>query len=726
MVSLTLKHNIQWQAPMPIWAKNSSTGIRVTNESLAPYPSILRFASDTFMQDMLDVMDDNPERIAEWLVQPETWREPMKTPAPAPKKVTDDSIAFLFNKTKKLTDEYKSAVNTRIVKSGLANIKQARVQQAVVVAENARTDAAPIKLFQSTHQRFYLVSASLISSGPGYPDQALDLSNQEKATFVVRRLVPTTDQNEEPDLDTIGDWDEYAFIVTGNGSKWLRVDQSRSLACKKLLELEEQLPLFPVNYKDSCKHDRTVLSGLVPVGKRESWMAAAVANSVSGIDPQADDGVFNSGLSHARVIFMTDVTEPWKILVEQAEFKKQSLARSFDSFDTSGSSSDETGNAIRTHRDNIQMASWYVLLDFAKFLEQYLPALWRVAATLTTDEQLQITDFELDENEALLLSRIKDTVLSDNVIDALVALNDQYLDHPWSNKKIRREAAINAGTIKVSLLDALVAVRELEQDLEEVDSEFIRFSEFYRANGVAVQPESLDIDEKWPGFLFPLADPEFDGPIPDSTAAALALETRLLKIDELADLVEKILPEAATSEEFFNPKNVLNQRDAWFVIRCVYQRPHCGPLFPALVSEPSRVFQMAPFFDPDAPARPIRIPMPVDISPAGLRKYKKNTAFVISDMLCGKIKKIRKMTLGDLVLSVLPWPFHKDLPNPGDGGPCKEGDSGIGMICSLSIPIVTLCALILLMIMVALFDLFFRWIPFLFICLPIPGLKGKS
>ena len=724
MVSLTLKHNIQWLAPMPIWAKNSSTGIRVTNESLAPYPSILRFASDTFMQDMLDVMDDNPERIAEWLVQPETWREPMKTPKPAPKKVTDDGIAFLFNKTKKLTDEYKSAVNTRIVKSGLANIKQANVQP-VVVAENASTDGAPIKLFQSTHQRFYLVSASLISSGPGYPEQALDLSNQEKATFVVRRLVPTMDQNEEPDLDTIGDWDEYAFIVTGNGSKWLRVDQSRSLACKKLLELEEQLPLFPVNYKDSCKQNRTVLNGLVPVGKRESWMAAAVADSVSGIDLQADDAEFNSSLSRARVIFMTDVTEPWKILVEQAEFKKQSLNRTFDRFDTSGNASEETDKARRTHRDNIQMASWYVLLDFAKFLEQYLPGLWSVAAQLSANKALEISDFELNENESQLLNSIMQAELSNAVINALIELDDQYLilttgveDLDHTDK--RREKAIATGSVKVNLLDALLAVRELESDLESVESEFVRFDD------TGNQPVPLQVDEKWPGFLFPLADPEFDGPIPDSTATALALETRLLKIDELADLVEKILPEAATSDEFFNPKNVLNQRDAWFVIRCVYQRPHCGPLFPALVSEPTRVFQMAPFFDPDAPARPIRIPMPVDISPAGLRKYKKNTAFVISDMLCGKIKKIRKMTLGDLVLSVLPWPFHKDLPNPGDGGPCKEGNSGIGMICSLSIPIVTLCALILLMIMVALFDLFFRWIPFLFICLPIPGLKGKS
>ena len=45
---------------------------------------------------------------------------------------------------------------------------------------------------------------------------------------------------------------------------------------------------------------------------------------------------------------------------------------------------------------------------------------------------------------------------------------------------------------------------------------------------------------------------------------------------------------------------------------------------------------------------------------------------------------------------------------------------------SLSIPIVTLCAMILLIIMVALFDMFFRWIPYLFVAIPVPGLRAKA
>jgi phage baseplate assembly protein W len=115
---------------------------------------------------------------------------------------------------------------------------------------------------------------------------------------------------------------------------------------------------------------------------------------------------------------------------------------------------------------------------------------------------------------------------------------------------------------------------------------------------------------------------------------------------------------------------------------------------------------MAGFFDPDAPARPIRVALPIDTSPAGLRKFDKKAAFMISDILCGQIDRVKGLTLGDLVRSVLPWPLHKDLSVP-DGGPCKQPGTGIpaGMICSLSLPIITICALLLLMIIVSLLDI---------------------
>ena len=79
----------------------------------------------------------------------------------------------------------------------------------------------------------------------------------------------------------------------------------------------------------------------------------------------------------------------------------------------------------------------------------------------------------------------------------------------------------------------------------------------------------------------------------------------------------------------------------------------------------------------------------------------------------------------DLVLSVLPFPFHKSLDVPDAGG-CKDSGLSVGMMCSLSIPIITICALILLMIIVALLDFIFKWLPFLIFCFPLPGLKAKD
>ena len=124
----------------------------------------------------------------------------------------------------------------------------------------------------------------------------------------------------------------------------------------------------------------------------------------------------------------------------------------------------------------------------------------------------------------------------------------------------------------------------------------------------------------------------------------------------------------------------------------------------------------------------MRIALPVDTSPAGLRKFDKNTAFMISDILCGQIDRVKALSLGDLVRSVLPWPLHKDLSAP-DKGPCttpNDPSLSAGMICSFSLPIITICALLLLIIIVNLLNIIFRWLPYFFICFPLPGFKAKK
>jgi|GEM_PF-1517987 len=143
---------------------------------------------------------------------------------------------------------------------------------------------------------------------------------------------------------------------------------------------------------------------------------------------------------------------------------------------------------------------------------------------------------------------------------------------------------------------------------------------------------------------------------------------------------------------------------AQYVIRSVYERPRCEPVL-QVVSRPSRRFQLAPFFDSDAPARPIKIPLPTDVSIAGLRKMKKGVSFMISDALNQKINRIAGKEKEPM----------KDSPslNP-------ESSDGFAFICSFSIQIIFIVAFFLLLMFVFILNIVFWWILFFRICLPVP------
>ena len=100
----------------------------------------------------------------------------------------------------------------------------------------------------------------------------------------------------------------------------------------------------------------------------------------------------------------------------------------------------------------------------------------------------------------------------------------------------------------------------------------------------------------------------------------------------------------------------------------------------------------------DAP--PAVIPLPDVLDRNALKSLKPNVAFAVP-------KKLMDVLQGD----------PKDLME-GKGG----GSSGVALdwICSFSLPIITLCAFIVLNIFLQLFDLIFRWLLFIKICIPIP------
>ena len=373
---------------------------------------------------------------------------------------------------------------------------------------------------------------------------------------------------------------------------------------------------------------------------------------------------------------------------------------------------------VKTSREQIQTISWLILLDFANFLSGEMPRIWKSLNGETVTPAL-------NNAENALVSAISNTTLENDFAADLI------INTP-------NPPVYTANQVRRSLKAALLAVRpaneeqpgNIEKNLEKVVISYDRKS-----------PNAL-----YPKFLFPLADAKFSLKTVLDGATVSITPTNFLKtqlnqtipneankvkdgedyVNRIAQMVEAALPPAPPNQAFqpipLAAQTPMDMREGWFLMRCVYERPLCGAIDPPVLSDATEPFQIAGFFDPDAPARPIRIGLPIDTTPAGLRKFDKNTAFMMSDLLCGQVNRMKGITFADLIFSILPFPFHKSLDVPDTGG-CKDN---FGMMCSLSIPIITLCALILLIIIVTLLDFIFKWLPFLIVCFPLPGLRAKD
>lgn len=149
----------------------------------------------------------------------------------------------------------------------------------------------------------------------------------------------------------------------------------------------------------------------------------------------------------------------------------------------------------------------------------------------------------------------------------------------------------------------------------------------------------------------------------------------------------------------FAPRDAAAADAETYLLRCVYERPRCDPP-QHWISRAAGPYRLAEIMDPDAPARPVRISLPADVSIAGLRKFQKGVGFAMSKALRNKIANIA----GKEIL---------------DGNAPAEGSFNLGHICSFALPIITLCAFILLLIIAVILNLVFWWLPFLKICFPV-------
>jgi hypothetical protein len=113
-------------------------------------------------------------------------------------------------------------------------------------------------------------------------------------------------------------------------------------------------------------------------------------------------------------------------------------------------------------------------------------------------------------------------------------------------------------------------------------------------------------------------------------------------------------------------------------------------------------FTIAPWYDSNAAAPPAEVIIPEikDVS-----KIKPNVAFKVPESVFNVLER------------------NKDIDNLGRPG---FPEIGVGWICGLNIPIITLCAFIVLNIFLQLFNIIFQWMAFVKICIPFPKVSAPA
>ena len=438
----------------------------------------------------------------------------------------------------------------------------------------------PLKLYGAVHGEYNLVAASLVCGVGGLPERRLRLAEGDRVVFVVRRLTP--------------EGAEEGWVPGFPEGAWQRAEGA------ELLEGEERLPMFSLDYLGDEGRPRKLHVGLVPTTSVETW---APPPPPATAEPAA--------VAEARrLVEMRQLVDTYRTLAEPATWK---------------GASDHLANAM----DAVDL--W--LIDLADFLMRWHPGAW---ATIVQDPHASPASAATLANMLRVYRLPGGRSLAARAVEA------------WN----RREALLGeAGGARQTLALHLDAVAW---------------------GATKLSPETLATHLR-------TASARLDAP-PSLTSGVTA--------DPRAPRRPKLDPSGAVEH----------------VVRCAYVRPHCETVHGPIVSAPTERFRLASFFDPDAPARDVHIALPIATGVKDLRQLRKSVTVGLSEQFQRQVSRV-----GEL----------KDDFKAKDG---QELD--FGLVCSFSIPILTLVALVVLMIFVIILNLIFFWLPLLKICFPVP--KGSS
>ena len=451
--------------------------------------------------------------------------------------------------------------------------------------------------------------------------------------------------------------------ASGNGKKtaeknreWRPLKEPKGQAPEK----EERLSMFPKNYEPSTrveamKGPRRLWAGLIPVAKRDTYEAAPVRRvPVSpDVNPSGEE---EAGDSESRPLPPDDsLADP-----RMTRFDMQILG-AFRQVRKQLRKKNSTVQASEV-RDPLVFA-WY---DFWQFLGTHLPAVRsKVKSGVSPGEATFGDDTEEEAGNKKPLLRVLDGLdvgemgLGSRAYDAL---------RTFSDAENARHA--QSGSFE-DVLRAEVLLHDGDFNREELASSIDRLF-WTEVNGVEGRTIDPDGNKKEPTL---------------KTAVGRALGS-VEKANSLSDAPQPPMTDPVEGGAY--------------VVRCLYERPNCPEPLRMQISEQSRPFRLASFFDSEAPARDINITMP-GVSLQELRNSSQSATMVFTTELSNQATKIQEVVFEEL----------------GANGDAQTID--LGRVCSLSIPIITICALVLLLIIVVLLNIVFWWLPFFKICFPLPS-----
>jgi hypothetical protein len=515
------------------------------------------------------------------------------------------------------------------------------------------------KLFQPLHKCYYLVTASLVCRKVGLPDRTVDRKNGEKVSFVLRRLVPQTTPPGQPQQYT-----EMAWVNEGDNKGWqfLEDKQHNPVPIRKD---EERLPLHAVKYCPFVDASASSTGGSSP---SKPCDPRTVYHGYIPVDKR-EKYLASYSITAIQNYIASSGVDP-RLDQVTTQVIDQWRALYVDPI---------TGEALSDGQD-------------LRFEQSTSPTLHNYLAEHPEEQKRRL---KLRQQISLYLildlADFLNTYLS-NVFNAITTnspiqdSNQQALYSELDGIQIDTNTTV---TGRIKLTDAINKLQTITNPQNSVNLSNAESDPPIDTYDVAYATYSSgSVDQSYLALPPPPSPPAnplpAEGPLHKLFSKALATSTTQFAIPpDLASLV----------------KNEPAQGDI-FITRLVYERGICDPV----ISQPSAHFTFAKIHDTDAPARKIRIEMP-SIGLKDLRKHKRGVAFQLPPDLNNLLNRV----------------------NPGmlkGGGLADAGAPlGIAMICTFSIPIITICALIVLFIFLILLNIIFWWLPFIRICFPIPESK---